>query len=178
MSQDCSEKEEKIVLMCDFCRKYNITNERAMALGIDNGHLERITEQEFDNIVGGFSDNKCNVELLKQERSFIFPFEGEQAEIGLNVSLSQMFEGDTFTTKPELENIMVMERSKIPRQMEFVMDPPPLNLLYSEVTAEDTKYDLLESSLPPPEMHDTILVSEDNNFENDQTQTLLYTSES
>ncbi|CAL9737007.1 hypothetical protein MOSE0_L01442 [Monosporozyma servazzii] len=177
MSQENCEEEEKIVLMCDFCRKYNITNERAMALGIDNCHLERITEQEFNSVVSGFSKDTEGLGF-KHKRSFLFPFEGEQAEIGLNVSLSQMFEGDTFTTKSELENVMVTEKNKIPRQFEFNMDPPSLNLLYSEVTVEDTKYDLLESSLPPPEMHETILVSEDNNFDKDQTQTLLYTSES
>ncbi|CAL9731482.1 hypothetical protein MOUN0_L09956 [Monosporozyma unispora] len=173
---ECSD-EGNIVLMCDFCHKYNISYERAMAMGIDNSYMERITEEEFENILN------CSIEdqkelTFKEGKSLIFPFEGEQVEIDTNVSLSQLFEGDTFTTKPSLNSVKLQRNENIPRCFALNKPSSQPSLLYSEVTASDTKYDLLESSLPPAEKHPTILISEDYTIEQEQTHTLLYTSES
>lgn len=164
---DC--EEEKIVLLCDFCRKYNIPDERMKKdFGIDNSHMERITEEAFDNIM-----SLCKRPSVELSNSLECGAEG--TTVGTNVSLSQLFEGDTFTMK------MREEEEVAPDKISLVNKGLPtknMNLLYSEpdstFTICKTEHELLDSSVPPDNIHNLIISDDDDNG---KEHGLLYTSD-
>lgn len=179
-------KKEKIVPLCVYCEKYNISNKRAMCIGIDNSNIESIKEQEFKDIL--FLCEK----LENQERmvTVVPEMNGnlastltgkETSDFNLKNPLNIRFQDESGIQEFSETDV---KRLKLDKNVTSSLEHKQyLNniLLYSDITLSEVCLDLLESSLPPnPIKNDMkILISDDVDDEQEETtQTLLYTSES
>ena len=177
-------ESEKIVPICVFCRKYNISNKRAMSIGIDNSNIEMMSEQEFEKIL-----LLCE-EMGKQEKVTAVIPEIKDISI-LNHSATEATE---FNIKSRLNSLRpevfgLYEYSKYGSKRLKLNNGVYSNLenklqwndtlLYSDITLSEVHFELLESSVPPNNNKSDInfLNSEDVEEQEGVARTLLYTSE-
>ncbi|KAK5960302.1 uncharacterized protein PWA37_002372 [Arxiozyma heterogenica] len=182
-SKDDVQREE-IVPICVFCRKYNISNKRAMSIGIDNSSIEAMTEQEFEKILF-----LCK-EMEKEENATTFVSETDDTSVLDCLSM----ETTKFKAKRPLKSLFQEDfqkngfskddwkRSKLGDCVySNIENKYQLNntLLYSDITLSEACFELLESSVPPNNNKSNmkLLISDDVEEQEGVTQTLLYTSE-
>lgn len=182
-SKDDVQREE-VVPICVFCRKYNISNKRAMSIGIDNSNIETMTEQEFEKILF-----LCK-EMEKEENTTTFVSEADDTPV-----LDFLFMDTTkFKAKRPLKSLFQedFQKNRFSKDdwkrlklddcvYSSVENKYQLNntLLYSDITLSETCFELLESSVPPNNNKSNmkLLISDDVEEQEGVTQTLLYTSE-
>lgn len=182
-SKDDVQREE-VVPICVFCRKYNISNKRAMSIGIDNSNIETMTEQEFEKILF-----LCK-EMEKEENATTFVSEADDTPVLDCLSMDTT----KFKAKRPLKSLFQedFQKNRFSKDdwkrlklddcvYSSVENKYQLNntLLYSDITLSETCFELLESSVPPNNNKSNmkLLISDDVEEQEGVTQTLLYTSE-
>lgn len=182
-SKDDVQREE-VVPICVFCRKYNISNKRAMSIGIDNSNIETMTEQEFEKIL--FLCKK----MEKEKNATTFVSEADDTPVLDCLSMDTT----KFKAKRPLKSLFQedFQKNRFSKDdwkrlklddcvYSSVENKYQLNntLLYSDITLSETCFELLESSVPPNNNKSNmkLLISDDVEEQEGVTQTLLYTSE-